>query len=208
MRVAPAWTLGVLAGGRSRRYGSDKAAALIGGRSLLEHQIRRLAPPGVPVLVGTRPDGPGRDAGAAWVPDLAGAEGPLASIGALLAAVETPFLLAVPCDAPLLPPDLGDRMLSRATGVDAVLLTVDGVVEPFPAFLSRDLAPRIAHLLAMGERRAAAFVDHAVCALVPFETLYPGLLPDEVLLNVNTPAEHARADRLLGLLVDPRGSAG
>ena len=52
-------TLGaVLAGGRSTRFGSDKALALLGGQSLLDHAIAAIRPQvDAVVVVGDRTDG-------------------------------------------------------------------------------------------------------------------------------------------------------
>ena len=132
-------------------------------------------------------------------PDAVDGAGPLSGLVGLLEALETPFLLAVPCDQPLLPPDLGDRLLACIKGVDAVLLSVGGRIEPFPVLLSGELRPLLADLLRGGERRADAWVDRAPCALVPLEELYPGLEPGELLLNVNDDEALSLARERLGL---------
>lgn len=199
MRVNPAWSLGVLAGGRSERMGRDKATLRLGPRPLVAHQARRLAPPGVPVLLGTAPDGPAGDFGFTCLPDVVPGAGPLASTAALLDGAETPFVLVVPCDTPLLPPDLGDRLLGHASGADAVLISLERGHAPLPAFLSVELAPLLHELLADGERKMTAYLDKAPCALIPFSRLYPGLAEEEVFLNVNAPTDHHQAERLLGL---------
>lgn len=186
LRVTPAWTLGVLAGGRSQRMGRDKASIPFGPTTLLEHQVARLAPPGVPVLVGTRPDGPGRDLGLPWVADIEPEAGPLSSVPALLLACETPWLVLVPCDAPLLPEDTGDRLLEFAGGVEAVVLARGGRSEPVPALLSVDLEPLVRACLEAGERRLDGWHDRAACAVVPFERVWPEVEPETALLNVNT----------------------
>lgn len=194
MRVAPAWTLGVLAGGFSRRFGRDKADVPYGDTTLLGHAVRRLAPEGVPVIVATRPDGPGRDHGVPWVPDLVAGAGPLAGTAALLRACETPFLLVAPCDAPMLPEDVGDRLLTRIPGVDGVVTVVEGRVQPLPALLSVEMAPLFAELVNAGDRRADAWLQHAAAQVVPFEDLYPDLDAGRAFHNVNTPEDLARVD--------------
>lgn len=209
MRVAPAWTLGVLAGGGSRRLGRDKAAVPFADSTLLQHCVHRLAPDGVPVIVATRPDGPGRDQGYPWVPDVLPGEGPLSGAAALLYACETPYLLLVPCDAPLLPADIGDRMLARIPGVDGVATVAGGRTWPMPTLLTVDLAPLFRALLEQGERRADAWMDHAAAALVPFEELCPNVPSERAFLNVNTPEDLARASELVAeerARVDPESA--
>ncbi|KGB55041.1 Molybdenum cofactor guanylyltransferase [Sphingopyxis sp. LC81] len=106
-------TLGaVLAGGRSSRFGSDKALAMLDRRSLLDHASAALQPHCDTVVV------IGRDGGIAdWPrPDM----GPLGGIaGALIQAADNGFdqLLTAPVDCVRLPDDL------RA------------LLEPAPAFL-------------------------------------------------------------------------
>lgn len=186
-RVAPAWSLGILAGGQSQRMGTDKAALLLNGVTFIRFLANRLAPAGVKVMIATRADGPGHEPGFAVVHDQFPLTGPLAGMLTLLEAAETPFVLVAACDTPFLPPDLGDRLLHHATGVSAVLLSLEGQLEPLPVLLSTDLAPTLRRLVESGERRALAYWDEVPCAVVPFEGLYPGEEARLVLMNVNTP---------------------
>ncbi|HYC78610.1 MAG TPA: molybdenum cofactor guanylyltransferase [Planctomycetota bacterium] len=196
-RTAPAWSLGVLAGGRSVRMGRDKASAPFRGGTLLDHVARRLAPPGVPLLVSLRPGTP--DPPAPWrrvddaTPDL----GPMAGIAALARAAETHFVLVVPCDLPLLPPDCGDRLLAFSKGVDAVTLRVGGRTEPFPALVARELASTLEAALREGLRRADGWHARVAAATAPFEVAFPGVDAAEALLNANDPATLADAARRL-----------
>ena len=105
-------TLGaVLAGGRSSRFGSDKALAMLDGRTLLDHATATLRPHCDAVVV------VGRGDVADWpCPDM----GPLGGMaGALIHAADRGFdqLLTAPVDCVRLPDDL------RA------------LLEPAPAFL-------------------------------------------------------------------------
>ena len=95
-------TLGaVLAGGRSSRFGSDKALAVLDGRSLLDHASAALRPHCDALVV------VGRGEIADW--PRAGM-GPLGGIaGALIRAADAGFdqLLTAPVDCVRLPDDLG-----------------------------------------------------------------------------------------------------
>lgn len=99
-------TLGaVLAGGRSSRFGSDKALALLAGQSLLEHAIAALRPHVDAVVVVGR-EVADQPTIADWpAPDM----GPMGGItGALRYAGNENFdqLLVISVDCVRLPPDL------------------------------------------------------------------------------------------------------
>lgn len=99
----------ILAGGKARRFGSDKAAALAGGIALIDHVAARLRPQVDGLVVAGR-DWPGL----ARIDDQpAPGLGPLGGLaGALDFALKNGFdtVLASGCDLPDLPPDLRDRL--------------------------------------------------------------------------------------------------
>ena len=128
----------VLAGGRSVRFGGEKAAALLDGKPLLQWAADRLAASCAAVAVNARPGTEAeRLAGALQVlHDRPGdPDGPLAGIRAGLAWAggrAASFLAVSPCDAPLAPEDLFPRLIqeARRTGA-AVAETPDGVQPQF-----------------------------------------------------------------------------
>ena len=108
----------ILAGGRSRRMGGQTKALLdLNGIPLVQHVVQRLRPQVASLVLSVEqktasldfPDLP-------QVEDVApGSNGPL---GGLLAVMEevsrrSEWLLMCPCDAPLLPVDLGKQLMQR-----------------------------------------------------------------------------------------------
>jgi molybdopterin-guanine dinucleotide biosynthesis protein A len=124
----------VLAGGRSVRFGGEKAVALLAGRPLLAWAVERLrsvcAEAAVNVRPGTEAEALARSLGLPVLHDEPGdATGPLAGIkaGLIWAATRGARSLAVsPCDAPLLPDDLYVRLLEGAGDGAAMAETRDG----------------------------------------------------------------------------------
>ena len=190
--MTPDWTLGILAGGFSRRMGADKADLDVGGITLLEWVARRLAPAGTPVLVGTRPDGPGSRGPLPCCFDIVPGEGPLGSMAALLARCETSALVVVPCDLPLLPEDIGPRLCACRGENRAVAVEVEKRLQPFPALLERGAAKEVRELFEAGERRALAWLDRLPTARVPWSDLYRGVSAAEAFMNVNDTASYER----------------
>lgn len=124
----------VLAGGRSVRFGGEKAVALLDGGPLLEWAAQRLrsvcARVAINVRAGSEAEAVARAKGLPTLHDEAGdALGPLAGVkvGLIWAQAQGAGLLAVsPCDAPLLPDDLYVRLLEQAQGGAAMAETRDG----------------------------------------------------------------------------------
>jgi molybdopterin-guanine dinucleotide biosynthesis protein A len=124
----------VLAGGRSVRFGGEKAVALLEGRPLLEWAAVRLRTVCASVAVNVRKQSEAEAvAKALGLPTLydtpGDALGPLAGVkvGLIWAEEAGARTLAVsPCDAPLLPNDLYVRLLERALDGAAMAETRDG----------------------------------------------------------------------------------
>jgi molybdopterin-guanine dinucleotide biosynthesis protein A len=124
----------VLAGGRSVRFGGEKAVALLDGRPLLEWAAQRLESVCLDVAInvrtGTEAEAVAKTLGVPTLYDEPGdAAGPLAGVkaGLIWAEEQNARMLAVsPCDAPRLPDDLYVRLLERAEGGAAMAETSDG----------------------------------------------------------------------------------
>ena len=124
----------VIAGGRSVRFGGEKAVAELAGKTLLMWAAQRLQRSCRAVAVNARPGTQAASiaaaAGLTVLHDETGdAAGPLAGIkvGLLWAKQQGATQLAVsPCDAPLLPDDLFDRLIRTAGSGAAMAETAEG----------------------------------------------------------------------------------
>jgi molybdopterin-guanine dinucleotide biosynthesis protein A len=124
----------VVAGGRSIRFGGEKATAVLDGRPLLVWAVRRLQRASAEVAVNARPgtetEALARAEGLEVLHDAPGdPDGPLAGVKAGLAwaASRGAITLAVsPCDAPLLPEDLFVRLVEAAGPGPAMAVTSEG----------------------------------------------------------------------------------
>jgi len=108
----------VLAGGRSRRFGREKAAAEVAGRPMIAWVLDVLTPACVEVAInarlGTQAAAYAAQAGLKTLSDdPADPDGPLAGVRAGLAwakALGADALATAPCDTPFLPADLVARL--------------------------------------------------------------------------------------------------
>lgn len=107
----------ILAGGASRRFGSDKSVAELGNHSLIAHVIAR-ATPQVDRLVLNAASDPW-DTNLTLVPDRTPGEGPL---GGLLAGLYWArehgfeYVAIFPCDTPFFPDDIVEQLLRAVSG--------------------------------------------------------------------------------------------
>jgi molybdopterin-guanine dinucleotide biosynthesis protein A len=117
--------------------------------------------------------------------------GPLAGIAAALAVTQTPYLAIVPCDSPLLPPDLVARLAGALAQCDAsiaVARTADGL-QPVYALIASHLAASLAGYLEAGGRKIDRWYTSAGVIEVEFTDA-------DAFLNVNTSDDLARYARL------------
>jgi molybdopterin-guanine dinucleotide biosynthesis protein A len=185
----------VLAGGRSSRFGRDKLAEHIDGRTLLDSAIDGLTPASTEILVVAAPDAaPDLPAEARLIHDPIAFQGPLAGIAAGLGAAHESIVFVVGGDMPTLVGAVIDSMLVAldAPGVEAVVLEHEGRARPLPIALRREPASAAAdRLLADGERRLRALIE-TLEATVIAEATWRALDPYGMTVrDVDTPADLA-----------------
>lgn len=177
----------VLAGGRSVRFGGEKAVARFAGKPLLEWAVERLRSVCTHVAANVRPgteaEALAKNLGLPVLHDEAGdALGPLAGVKVGLAwagGLGARTLAVSPCDAPLLPADLYVRLLERAEGGAAMAETSDGL-EPLCALWPVSALPIVRDALAGGSHPPTwRVLERAGARKVFFESR-------EAFANVNT----------------------
>ena len=136
----------VLAGGQSKRFGSDKALAQWGGVSFLEKTLETLRSFDKEPVIITRP-GANYDFKACRVEkDLIPGLGPLGGLDTAFHLFRESILLVLTCDMPLVSAKTLHRLLSEYDPrVESMHFRgADGQIQPFPglydAFLLRDRA--------------------------------------------------------------------
>lgn len=182
----------VLAGGRARRFGGqDKGLILLGGKPLAGWVICRLRPQvDSLVLSANRNLEAYATLGRVVIDEIPGQPGPLAGIHAGAKGLDCAWVLAVPCDAPFLPPDLVSRLHTGAldAGVDAVYAADERQAHYTVLLLRRPLTAGIPAFLAAGGRRVQDWLAQLKAR--------PVLFRDDpyAFFNINTPAALALAE--------------
>jgi molybdopterin-guanine dinucleotide biosynthesis protein A len=205
MTTEPATYGLVLAGGLARRMGGgDKGLIRIGGATILERALARLAPQCVGVIINANGE-PARFARfrlPVVADDIEGFAGPLAGILAGLdwLAANAPtvaWVASVPGDCPFLPRDLVPRLhAARAAAGTALACAKSGdwrhpVVGLWPVELRADLRRAIAE---EGLRKIEVWTARYGVALAEWPAE-----PVDPFFNVNTPEDAAQAHRFAAL---------
>jgi molybdenum cofactor guanylyltransferase len=190
----------VLAGGRGSRMGGvDKGLQNFNGSPLALHAVLRLGMQVGEVMVNANRNLAAYESfGTPVWPDADSSyAGPLAGFLTGLERCETPYLLTVPCDTPLFPFDLAER-LSQAMHEDGAEIAMvdapeadeagDTALRPQPVFclMHTSLLESLTRFVGQGGRKIDAWTAQHRTAHVAFDR--PG---DEVdaFANANTLAE-------------------
>jgi molybdenum cofactor guanylyltransferase len=197
-------TVAVLAGGRSRRFGSDKRLAPVDGTTLLRRTLALAGEVGDDVLLVVADAADGRrtmrrlDLGtdaARLVLDTRQDVGPVAGLEAALTAARNDLILVLAGDHPRLGRGLLDLVVTTAQrSSDAVAVALAGPLGPEPMLTvyRRDALARIGALIDSGTRRMvdvlAALDPHVIDAATWREVDPEG----ESLTDVDTPEDLTR----------------
>lgn len=203
---APGITGLILAGGRGSRMGGiDKGLQNFRGLPLALQTLMRLQLQSLPLqealINANRNLSAYESLGVpVWPDSIDGFAGPLAGFLTGLERCETPLLLTVPCDTPLFPLDLVERLVQAMDTQDADMAMaaapeLDGAVRPQPVFclLKIDLLESLVKFTQGGGRKIDAWTSQHRCAIVPFDL--PGDNP-QAFANANTLAELQQLEAL------------
>ena len=189
----------ILAGGRAQRMGGiDKGLIPFHGKPLIESAISRLKPQVSTILINanrsiTRYSHYGYPVLMDETPDFSG---PLAGFSVGLKHCKTPYLLTSPCDSPLLPTDLAEKMAHQLEDDDLELVFAsskedDGKTWSQPVFclMKSNLQDSLNAFLSKGDLKIDRWFKELHSATVVFENA-------QAFANVNTPEELAALEKI------------
>lgn len=152
----------ILSGGLATRMGGvDKGLVLLKDKPLVQYVIERLAPQVDEILINANREIP-QYQGLAYrvlqdeTPDFIG---PLAGFNLGLKHANHEYLLTVPCDSPLLPMDLAERLLLDLieNNADVAVATSEGDAHPVFALCKKSVLPSLTSYLQQGNRKVSAW---------------------------------------------------
>lgn len=189
----------VLTGGRSSRFGENKALATLSGRPLISYVIDKLAPQtsdivfsgdpfDLPLLSTEKPS---------WIRDAHdGQQGPLVALLSCLKhllSTETEWLLVSACDTPFLPTDLAEKLMAEAIRLNnfIVLARDTNRLHPANSLWHRDTYIDLEKAINQGQRGLHQFLDTQNFSTVKWDEAA------NYFFNVNTQKDLEFAEQLL-----------
>ena len=181
----------ILAGGKGRRMGGrDKGLLPFGAGVLIGHVIDAVRPQVGGILISANRN---REAyeqfGWPVLGDpLEDFQGPLAGFLAGLRALNSEWLLTLPCDGPVVVPDLALRMARACTPGVEIAVAHDGErLQPVYKLMHRGVLAGLSAAIADGERKIDRWFPRHHWVKVDFSDV------PEQFANINTPQDYAAA---------------
>jgi molybdenum cofactor guanylyltransferase len=152
----------ILSGGRATRMNNvDKGLVLLQNKPLIAHVITRLKPQVDEILINAnREIAQYQQLGYPVLQDEnEDFIGPLAGFKLGLKHASHEYLLTVPCDSPLLPLDLADRLLNGMTEAcaDIAVASSDENAHPVFCLMKKSVLPSLIEFLDAGERKVSTW---------------------------------------------------
>jgi molybdopterin-guanine dinucleotide biosynthesis protein A len=182
----------ILAGGESRRMGTDKSRLVLDGQSFVERIARELRVVASSIrVVGNMPH---TQHNLQTTPDVYPRWGALGGVHAALSACSAMWALVVACDFPCVTSDLFRRLASVRGEFDAVApIQDDGIPQPLCTLYRVEPCLRIAEqLIKSGERKPIALLQSVRTRWVLFNELSKLEGAECFFDNINTPEDYAR----------------
>ncbi len=198
----------ILAGGQSRRMGQDKAFVLLSGKPLIQIAVEQLEECCAEIRILSGASSFDREAllrcYAHLVADGVGASGPVAGVLAALQDARTGWCLVAAVDQPFLPVGLLMDWLQAA--LDDPRISASWLFEApgqelcprhLPVLLHTRLLPALSRIVQGGERQLMRTIECAIQQESLEFFAFPGKQAEAWSLNLNTPADVDRAQRIL-----------
>jgi molybdopterin-guanine dinucleotide biosynthesis protein A len=187
----------VLAGGKSLRFGKNKAVQQLSGKRFIDMAIESLRLFCDPVMAVVNAIEPYMDTGVMLAQDIIPHQGPLGGIYTALLFSPSEWVFVKATDMPFLVPELASLIVDAKEGFDAVVPKVNDYYEPLLAIYNRRCLPAIARQLQEPDKRQVIGFYRKIKVRTVTEGEWRQVDHDALSFkNVNTPSDLAEIDGL------------
>ena len=190
--------IAILAGGKSRRMGRDKAFVELAGAPMIQWVISAVAQCSARALIISNEPGKYSQFGLPVYPDVIPGMGPLSGLFTAFTVTGADRVMIAPCDSPFMSPDVIKFILNYPDGgADAVIPFVDGREQGMLAVYSRGAVDRFEERIASASMMFDEF-RLSLNRIFISENELRAVEPDlRTFLNVNTPSDFQSTATLL-----------
>lgn len=177
-------TAAIIAGGKSRRFGSPKALALLGDATLIERALSTARAISETVLLNYGAINLFEDQAVPAVQDIIPDCGPLGGIYTVLRHAATPWVAALPCDLPFLVAEVYGLLFKARRDTRPVAAVSERGTEPLVSIWPKAICEDVEALIQKG----IVAMHQALKELQAVEVNIPQQLPDyrrEIFFNIN-----------------------
>lgn len=187
----------ILAGGKSRRMGRDKAFLPFGNGVLIERVIEVVSQVTDDVLLITNTPEPYQRLGLPMYADVIPDAGSLGGIYSGLVYAKRPYCMCLACDMPFVKPEFLRFLCGSTSDVDVVIPKNAVDFQPLCAVYAGACRTAIHQRISAGRLKITGFFDEVRVRVIEGEQLARYDPHDIMFFNANTPEEYEQARRML-----------
>lgn len=194
----------VLAGGKNKRMGQEKALLTIGNKSIIQILIEKLKMLFPKIVLSTNSPNKFVFLNIPMVEDFYKNMGPLSGIHAGLIESDTEKNFIIPCDLPLMNNELIEYMCNYKTDKKVVLCKVGDYIEPTFGIYSKDIVEDLEILLNLNLQHGRSQKEITIQNIidkVEVEIIDPTTLPfynEDIFYNMNSFDDYIYVTKKLG----------
>ncbi len=183
----------IIAGGKSSRFGSNKALALwVNGSPVIDSVVAAARAVTDRIIIISQDAQPYRHLDVPVYPDLIPGYGPLSGVHTALCMAGTSRVLILACDMPAVSPGFLRYMASIPTYAPVVVPESDSGLEPLHAIWHRSLTHVLEMFMANSLTGMRKILCELPCRIISKTEIYDMGLDHLSLISVNTPEALAR----------------
>ncbi len=191
----PSRSAAILAGGKSRRFGSNKALAPWFNGYVIDAVVQAAMGECHEVIIIANESEPYSYSGLPVFPDILPGLGPLAGLQSALRHAKAEKIFLLGCDMPLLNPELLNLMWEIPTWAPVVIPGTPHGLEPLHAIYHKSLLPIVDHRINSGNLSLQSLVRDIPRHIVSPADILKVCPTFECFTSVNTPEKLARLEK-------------
>lgn len=177
----------ILAGGKSSRFGSDKALFPIEGEAMILRVHRALSDAQFNNITVVGREEIRSLSGIHCIPDLLPNLGPLGAFHSICSQEKSKSFFTISCDMPFVEASIIQTFLEKTKGMDNCAVEIEGRPQPLFAKYSRNIAKQVNELIIAEELSMSALLQRIDIKLIDAKLLCDE--PKKAFANINTQQE-------------------